>query len=479
MAPRRSHKKSRDGCLKCKKRRIKCDEVHPRCGNCIKHAIECDFSLPPEERAVLSLRHKLRQSPDRSGASSSPSAGSPPLNLPSPSPSHLQPSPGPSHSLDPHNAHRSVANVTDPLLYAAEAKQTWAQNGLPPLSPALSSTSPFLASGQVALRPFQNAHQIQESLNLFDLSLMHQWSVSTSDTLSNNKSIQDLWRYQIPAQLAVHHPFLMHSLLAVSALHLHTTENKGNNYIEIAARHQEHAVRGMAACLAHISRENCDALVVSSCLVVIYSFVSSRNDGASGSIASWVPLIRGVHEILKQAWNWVTQGPLSPLIRQYELSSTNEGLDSETEEVLNNLYQLCHNRSLPGSEELSDTAISTAYFSAIVDLRKSFATVNNWEHIIGSIFVWPITVSDKFVELLVERRPRALIIFIHYCALFTIVEEFWWTKGSALFELRLCEMCLSDEWKDPWISWPKQRILKRDMERKVNVGQPPDGQGQR
>jgi hypothetical protein len=270
----------------------------------------------------------------------------------------------------------------------------------------------------------------------------------------------------------------MHSLLAVSALHLHTTENKGNNYIAIAARHQEHAVRGMAACLAHISRENCDALVVSSCLVVIYSFVSSRNDGASGSIASWVPLIRGVHEILKQAWNWVTQGPLSPLIRQYELSSTNEGLDSETEDVLNNLYQLCHNRSLPGSEELSDTAISTAYFSAIVDLRKSFATVNNWEHIIGSIFVWPITASDKFVELLVERRPRALIIFIHYCALFTIVEEFWWTKGSALFELRMCEMCLSDEWKDPWIAWPKQRILKRDMERRVNVGQPPDGQGQ-
>lgn len=353
---------------------------------------------------------------------------------------------------------------TDPLLLPA-----------PPPSPPLSSASSHL----VHLPPFHHSipppAPTTSELNLVDLSLMHHWTISTADTISNHSNIQQLWRINIP-HLATHHPFLMHGLLAISALHLRsTTEDpvKSAHFLSTAAHHHEHAVRGIAACLSRINQENCDALVVSSCLVVIYSFVSSRVDGAAvrpglnpNSIAAWVPLIRGVHSILKQSWNWVNNGPLFPLIRQYELSSTDEGLDPETENVLSDLYRLCTDRSLPGSEELSDTAISTAYFSAIAELRKSFATIKEWESVIGSIFVWPITATDKFVELLVERRPRALVIFMHYCALFTLVEEFWWSKGSALFELQRCEMCLGGEWSR-WIEWPRMRISEKDVERVV------------
>jgi hypothetical protein len=94
-----------------------------------------------------------------------------------------------------------------------------------------------------------------------------------------------------------------------------------------------------------------------------------------------------------------------------------------------------------------------------------------WESIIGNIFVWPITATDKFVELLVERRPRALVIFMHYCALFTLIEEFWWCKGSAMLELHRCEMCLSHDWL-PWIEWPKTRILERDVDKVMGKGSP-------
>ncbi|UKZ73213.1 hypothetical protein TrVFT333_000855 [Trichoderma virens FT-333] len=55
MPPRRSHKKSRAGCRRCKNRKIKCDEVHPRCGNCSKHGVMCDF----ESRQVLDELHTL------------------------------------------------------------------------------------------------------------------------------------------------------------------------------------------------------------------------------------------------------------------------------------------------------------------------------------------------------------------------------------------------------------------------------------
>ncbi|KAG4425422.1 hypothetical protein IFR04_001341 [Cadophora malorum] len=52
MPPRRSHKKSKAGCQRCKNRKIKCDEVHPTCGNCLKHGVSCDFECPETPASI-------------------------------------------------------------------------------------------------------------------------------------------------------------------------------------------------------------------------------------------------------------------------------------------------------------------------------------------------------------------------------------------------------------------------------------------
>ncbi|EGX95235.1 C6 finger domain protein, putative [Cordyceps militaris CM01] len=43
---RRSHYKSRSGCAECKRRRIKCDEVRPACGHCVKSGRVCPYRSP-------------------------------------------------------------------------------------------------------------------------------------------------------------------------------------------------------------------------------------------------------------------------------------------------------------------------------------------------------------------------------------------------------------------------------------------------
>ncbi|EED19544.1 conserved hypothetical protein [Talaromyces stipitatus ATCC 10500] len=43
MQTRRSHNKSRRGCLECKRRRVKCDESRPRCLNCTRRHVVCDY----------------------------------------------------------------------------------------------------------------------------------------------------------------------------------------------------------------------------------------------------------------------------------------------------------------------------------------------------------------------------------------------------------------------------------------------------
>lgn len=53
--PRKGHTKSRRGCFTCKKRKIKCQETWPRCGNCEKAGMTCEYPNPPNiaERSMV------------------------------------------------------------------------------------------------------------------------------------------------------------------------------------------------------------------------------------------------------------------------------------------------------------------------------------------------------------------------------------------------------------------------------------------
>ncbi|KAF2108841.1 hypothetical protein BDV96DRAFT_503782 [Lophiotrema nucula] len=48
---RRAHTKSRKGCIQCKQRHTKCDEVHPQCTNCVRLEIQCSW---PDRKNGLS-----------------------------------------------------------------------------------------------------------------------------------------------------------------------------------------------------------------------------------------------------------------------------------------------------------------------------------------------------------------------------------------------------------------------------------------
>lgn len=64
--PRKGHTKSRAGCVVCKRRRVKCDEASPECGQCRRLGLECEYlnkkkpASPPES---TSLARPLRTAP--------------------------------------------------------------------------------------------------------------------------------------------------------------------------------------------------------------------------------------------------------------------------------------------------------------------------------------------------------------------------------------------------------------------------------
>lgn len=63
------------GCQLCRKRRVKCDEARPACGNCIRYGSEC----PGYERGMKFVveKHKVKSKGSRFGKPSPSSSGSP------------------------------------------------------------------------------------------------------------------------------------------------------------------------------------------------------------------------------------------------------------------------------------------------------------------------------------------------------------------------------------------------------------------
>jgi Fungal specific transcription factor domain/Fungal Zn(2)-Cys(6) binuclear cluster domain len=66
MTPRRAHDKSRNGCHRCKLRRVKCDEQRPICGNCNRRSETCSFGH--QETPPLASRRLEPRVPAINGA---------------------------------------------------------------------------------------------------------------------------------------------------------------------------------------------------------------------------------------------------------------------------------------------------------------------------------------------------------------------------------------------------------------------------
>lgn len=59
--PRKGHKKSRNGCFNCKRRKVKCPETLPECANCTRNGLVCEYPAPPSK---LTISPALQSTPN-------------------------------------------------------------------------------------------------------------------------------------------------------------------------------------------------------------------------------------------------------------------------------------------------------------------------------------------------------------------------------------------------------------------------------
>ncbi|KAF4251701.1 hypothetical protein CNMCM8980_005570 [Aspergillus fumigatiaffinis] len=245
---RKTHKKSRDGCLRCKHQRKKCDELRPSCSRCTKRMYTCRYQNPSSDGNL-----SMEQGPTQLLVPSLP--------------------------VSPTISSTAVPNSVSPLA---------------PLSDQSSVPSP-LSSGQPASfsslstdeeRPPFNRHtrHAPSTLDTIELGLLSHYLTHTSRTIP----VDDLDLYALSVgvpNLAFSSDVVMSSLLALAAAcKSHDIAKRAQapldpqslmdirQLLALAERHHQASLRHIQATMQN--SDSYDHVLANAALMVLYASAS-------------------------------------------------------------------------------------------------------------------------------------------------------------------------------------------------------------
>lgn len=117
-------------------------------------------------------------------------------------------------------------------------------------------------------------------------------------------------------------------------------------------------------------------------------------------------------------------------------------------------------------EDVQDAYLSTLNY--IGGIWKAMQDRQPPGSVARRLIVFPLFVNTRFVDMVDEKRPRALVIMAHYFALLAMLRGFWWVGDAGPREVRAIVKELPLEWQ-PSLAWPleilkDQIVFTHDME---------------
>lgn len=418
---RRSHKKSRHGCCYCKRRRIKCDEVKPACGNCVRSSIPCDYFPGGLSADLINPRPRGR-----------PRKEYPIVPLEE-------------DYQDEHNdtgSTASSATLTPSVV-------------LPALSPDLPLEAPLHLPWGV------------EDLELF-------YHYLTAVAPAEHDSL--LWRHQLP-RLAFRHHSLLHIILSISAVHL--ARNQPSRSVELLSLADSHigiGLRHATQTLANLNENNCAELYLSTVLICIYTF--ARKPGprhllvvAEGHEVAWWELFRGVRLIVET----IGLTKILETIRKEAGGDAPAPLPISTSPPPEQDFVICETIEWETAFEDLSLLVNGAPEERRPTCQKSLGMLR-WcfEDTFGAstspkpaadakfqvIMAWLYVLEDEFVDMLKRKEAVALVLLAHFAVLLQTLGSVWFLEGWGLHMLQGISEIMGEISESRWLQWPMLQIQR-------------------
>jgi hypothetical protein len=242
-------------------------------------------------------------------------------------------------------------------------------------------------------------------------------------------------------------------MMAITALHIAYLKPTGSeSYLLRASHHHTLALPLIASALTKVTEENCHALHCCGHLVTKFAFAVPRGSSAlfptlnDELLSEWFSLVRGAYYIYTFALEWLSAGPL-----RSSLEISND-LDAEFSQNPTDSHYARLLLLFPDISSGDDIACR----EAVNILRKGLALAAHPDQTIPIktfALLWPARIPQHFIEMMNERKPKALVVLAHYCVMLKMIESFWFMNGCAARLLHPIRAHLSEEWL-PHTAWP-------------------------
>ncbi|KAF7544463.1 hypothetical protein G7Z17_g9928 [Cylindrodendrum hubeiense] len=312
------------------------------------------------------------------------------------------------------------------------------------------------------------------------LRLLHHYSTVVYPTLCRDDTVE-VWKTVVP-ETAFAHEFLMHGLLAMSAMHYaHSHPDQRRQYVLVSTYYQNLALQYFSTRLNDIDDENCEAFFLLATFIFLMTMCSiadprdSEEPISPSHIARSFMLLQGIKTILnfRPLRRWREHGPLAPLLQSWApIKPIHSGPFLLQMDRLSNLA-----RELDTSFDIINPQSSCLL--AIESLRTIYHSTREDDTIkcvSRRIWTWPITLSNVFIDLIDKNHPVALVILAHFAALARpfeyqdwvnnqgfpaltrpVEQKDWGNQGWTINIIESVARNLDKGWQE-WIVWPQRSV---------------------
>ncbi|KAG9254344.1 uncharacterized protein F5Z01DRAFT_655161 [Emericellopsis atlantica] len=408
---RRTHTKSRTGCLVCKRRRVKCDETRPRCRKCTYGNRACVYSS-----SSSSTLHLIPGSPS-----------------PRPRPNgHDRAASARTHSA--HHVSRPV-HVHIPAINNA--------------SPSPSGQSP---------RAHPDGNGPLTSFSVLHLTLFYNAIANMADYMALQGDIHVIISHALGS--ASEAPYVLYQLLALSALHSSTRQPQSSAppLQHVATELQTRALGLFNGTRCHLSDDTyLSAFLFASFLGVhsLHIAIAEHQHSASSFISAFVDYVhihRGVRSVIRGYWDRIMQSDLKHLLSITAWVDEADTCSSEhTAETARLRACLDQSSSSSSSSPMRACVDATRWLEWILRLKADGH--DDPRRDVQAVMAWPLLVSDEYTEALYQRRPEAVAVFAFYTAVMYQHRDFWVFRNVESGLVRAMVDHVGPYWADA-LSWP-------------------------
>ncbi|KAI1212157.1 C6 finger domain-containing protein [Annulohypoxylon truncatum] len=313
--------------------------------------------------------------------------------------------------------------------------------------------------------PEQNDPPEGRSRRMLEAKLMHQYVTETGMTIAADEHSSDYYSQLIP-KLSFHSDALLYSMYCLAALNI--ARVYGDNELEdgaenVANRYFSMAVREHNKEIFQVNKNTTDIVCLTSCLMRAATLIQlhNRNREPYTPPWQWLALTRTSTATFVEAYQLIGPDPNSVAFQLIRANSHlhDKGNLPQRGDIQRLQHLMDRSKKLSVGEDW-DSEIQDGYertLTYICNAMKLMEAEGSSGNLLRMLLMFPMLADERYVKLVKEASPRALVILAHFFALLARYNDVWWVGNVAADEVHGIANTLPEEWQY-LLLWPLEKI---------------------